>query len=194
MKRVCDKLKALDIDGIICPFTEEIFVPAMNEVLGTDYKMSDIDQNAWGYTDVFNITKEEEAKVWNSYFLVSYMMKAKPIQRGLELIQSYEENGFDYCFITSRASHNNNDRSKTIRSVTRQWIKEFTGSEKEVYFKRSHSKHWKALELGVNTMFEDNPETVRLLAMSGIYVFMPKYKYNEMIEESELVLPIENWM
>lgn len=187
-------MKALDIDGIICPFTEEVFVKAMNEVLGTELSMRDDEQSSWSYSESFSISEKDEIKVWTSEALLKYASLSKAIPKGLALVNGYEQVGLDYCFITSRASYYETRRAKRIREITKTWIKEVVGSDKEIYFINGNRKHIKAKELGVYSMYEDNPTTVKLLAESGVYVFMPKYYYNENVELNDFIIPVENWL
>jgi uncharacterized HAD superfamily protein len=187
-------MKALDIDGIVCSFTDEIFIPAMNEVLGTEFVPYTVPVTDWDYTKVFGITKEQEQSVWSSHVLLMFMCIATPTIRGLKLIEDYHNNNLDYCFITSRASSIDDERSDIIKRITKLWVKSALGSDAEVYFMNAHNKHVLAKKLGVTDMFEDNPDTVRLLVNEDILVFMPVYEYNKDVGEHELIRPMENWI
>jgi hypothetical protein len=192
--RTLDTMRALDIDGIVCSFTDEIFIPAMNDILGTEFVPYSVPVTDWDYTKVFGITKEQEQAVWNSDVLLLFMCVAAPTVRGLELIEAYHNNNIDYCFITSRSASIDNKRSDIIKKITRLWVKIALNSKADVYFISAQKKHELAKTLGVTEMFEDNPDTVRLLVNEDILVFMPVYEYNKDVEVHELIYRMEDWV
>jgi hypothetical protein len=185
---------ALDIDGIVCPFASGVWVPAMNKTLHKNIEIvGEGDTNTLDFSTRFNLTKKEVGYVWGSRHLLDYMRSVRPIPRGFTIVRGLENRKEDYCFITSRGSHNDSERSLLIRDITIKWVKEELYSNAPVYFERKLEKQVKAVELGVTTMWEDHPETMVLLADNNIDVFSPLYGYNEHVKHDRIIL-IEDWV
>jgi uncharacterized HAD superfamily protein len=181
---------ALDIDGVVCDFNKDIFLPVARRVLNR--QIDEVPVNDYHFRKLYGITKEEEQRVWDSEWLLYYMERATPIVRAITLLNTLERAGEDHCFITARGTHQEDPQWSAFRHVTGKWMRETVGSFMFVYYVKPENKVHTAVEIGVTQMWEDHPDTAIALADAGIEVFMPAFGYNCGVQH-ENVHRMEGW-
>lgn len=145
---------AIDIDGVVVDFTNQVFVPTLNTVCGLD-----IDPNyhpdQWSFNPGL-CTEDQERKAWESPNLHVNLAKARPLPQALALFRSVQSLS---TFITSRGIHAPyEDQNVLTQGITREWLTSY-GLTAPVMFVPSHEKADVACAMGITTAFEDHPQT-----------------------------------
>lgn len=140
---------ALDIDGVITDFTNQVFVPTFNALHGTSHPKN-YRPEQWELGVEFS-AKEERDAVWKSPELLHFLALAKPLPHALSYAKTLSQCS---VFITSRGF---GESGAEIRSLTIRWLRDL-GLTQKIHFAHAKDKVSVAQALGCTTAWEDHPD------------------------------------
>lgn len=180
-------MKCYDIDGVLCDWTRDVFLPAGERVLGRPLEQSS--EDSYDLCENLGITAAECRRIWDSNELRWAMLDAPLMNNRVGHILDSPE---DHCFITARGT-DGHPADQLFRVITRRWLRrQFPGDLSPIHFVPAEQKVALALELGVRSAWEDHPNTALAMAEAGIRVRMPLYGYNRHLEH-RLITRVEGW-
>lgn len=176
---------AWDIDGVLCNFVRDVYIPTANQLFNKNYPVDYIPKEWNLYKGL--TTEDEDAQIWASPLLNRYILTAKPIKKTLRMI----EVSTHPIFVTSRGTYASGALRDDARSATEEWLHSIGLAHVPLHFVKSDKKVEFAMRHGVTTAWEDKPETVLDYADHGIVTFMPLYEYNRDVPIHEGVVRVE---
>lgn len=176
----------LDIDGIILDFERTM------RTFAELYDLLILKKNGVTHPEEFDYLKrydwtEEERKEFINKFLVYATIHSTPlIPLVSEMIEIFKCEGYSYEFITARG---------LLKSETKDAVTEV--------FKRNNlpveNIHWgvkdkvkACLNLGIDVMIEDKPDTCKKLRESNIRTLFFRDKDSEVLDEDEYLKEVSN--
>ena len=155
----------LDIDGVILDFERTMRCYAEIYDLLILKKNGVRKENEFDYLKRYDWTPEERKNFINDYLVYVTLNKTALMPLVKEMLEFFEIEGYDYCFITARGLIKEETKLAVIEVFKRYGI-----PTDKIYF-AVRDKVSKCRKLGIDLMIEDNPYTCReLVNLSLIHI------------------------
>lgn len=176
----------IDIDGVILDFERTMRTYAEMYDLLILRKKGVVNDKEFDYLKRYEWSKDEREKFINDYLLYATINATPLIPLIKEMLEFFEIEGLEYYFITARG---------LIKEETKEAVKlvfeKNNISTDNIYF-GVKDKVAKCLELGINLMIEDNPNTCKLLVMNNIMTLYFRDKNSEILTSNKYLLEVSN--
>ena len=176
----------LDIDGVILDFERTMRCYAEVYDLLILRKNGVRKENEFDYLKRYDWTPEERKNFINDYLVYVTLNKTALMPLVKEMLEFFEIEGYDYCFITARGLIKEETKLAVIEVFKRYGI-----PTDKIYF-AVRGKVSKCRKLGIDLMIEDNPLTCRELVNNKIKTLYYRDKDNEKLENSAYLKEVSN--
>ena len=176
----------LDIDGVILDFERTMRCYAEVYDLLILRKNGVRKENEFDYLKRYDWTPEERKNFINDYLMYATLNKTALMPLVKEMLEFFEIEGYDYCFITARGLIKEETKLAVIEVFRRYGI-----PTDKIYF-AVRDKVSKCRKLGIDLMIEDNPLTCRELVNNKIKTLYYRDKDNEKLENSAYLKEVSN--
>lgn len=176
----------LDIDGVILDFERtmrtyaELYDLLILRKNGVKYK------NQFDYLRRYDWTEEEKKNFIDNYLIYATKNSTPLIPLVKEMLELFELEGYEFVFITARGLLKKETKEAVIEVFNKNNI-----PINNIYWKVK-DKVSKCIELGINIMVEDNPNTCKLLSNNKIKTLYFRDKDNEKILNNEFLTEVSN--
>lgn len=168
-------LVGIDIDGIILDF--ERTMRSIAEIYDTlILNKNGVVNDEFNYLKRYDWTEEERKNFIDDYLVYATLNLTPFIPLAKEMLKIFDVEGIKYVFITARGSL----KKDTIDAVKEVFRNNGIDTDK-IYFGVT-DKVSKCIELGVDYMIEDNPDTVDKLISNKINTIYFRDKDSRVIE------------
>lgn len=176
----------LDIDGVILDFERTMRCYAEVYDLLILRKNGVRKENEFDYLKRYDWTPEERKNFINDYLVYVTLNKTALMPLVKEMLEFFEIEGYDYCFITARGLIKEETKLAVIEVFKRYGI-----PTDKIYF-AVRDKVSKCRKLGIDLMIEDNPYTCRELVNNKIKTLYYRDKDIEKLENSAYLKEVSN--
>lgn len=176
----------LDIDGVILDFERTMRCYAEVYDLLILRKNGVQNRDEFDYLKRYDWTPEERKEFVNDYLVYATLNKTALMPLVKEMLEFFEAEGYDYCFITARGLIKEETKLAVIEVFKRYDI-----PTDKIYF-AVRDKASKCKELGIDLMIEDNPLTCKELVNNKIKTLYYRDKDNEKLENSACLKEVSN--
>lgn len=176
----------LDIDGVILDFERTMRCYAEIYDLLILKKNGVRKENEFDYLKRYDWTLEERKNFINDYLVYVTLNKTALMPLVKEMLEFFEIEGYDYCFITARGLIKEETKLAVIELFKRYGI-----PTDKIYF-AVRDKVSKCRKLGIDLMIEDNPYTCRELVNNKIKTLYYRDKDIEKLENSAYLKEVSN--
>lgn len=176
----------LDIDGIILDFERTMRSYAELYDLLILEKNGKVDTACFDYLKRYDWTQEEREKFVNDYLVYATINSTPLIPLVKEMLSLFEIEGLSYTFITARGLIREETKEAVIDVFRRNNI-----PTDNIYW-GVKDKVSKCIELGIDVMIEDNPNTCKQLKDNKIKTVYFRDKDNEKITEDDYLVEVSN--
>lgn len=176
----------LDIDGVILDFERTMRCYAEVYDLLVLKKNGVQKENEFDYLKRYDWTPEERKNFINDYLVYVTLNKTALMPLVKEMLEFFEIEGYDYCFITARGLIKEETKLAIIEVFKRYGI-----PTDKIYF-AVRDKVSKCRKLGIDLMIEDNPYTCRELVNNKVKTLYYRDKDNLVLENSDYLKEVSN--
>lgn len=176
----------LDIDGVILDFERTMRCYAEVYDLLVLKKNGVRKENEFDYLKRYDWTPEERKNFINDYLVYVTLNKTALMPLVKEMLEFFEIEGYDYCFITARGLIKEETKLAVIELFKRYGI-----PTDKIYF-AVRDKVFECRKLEIDLMIEDNPYTCRELVNNKIKTLYYRDKDIEKLENSAYLKEVSN--
>ncbi len=176
----------LDIDGVILDFERTMRCYAEVYDLLVLRKNGVRKENEFDYLKRYDWTPEERKNFINDYLVYVTLNKTALMPLVKEMLEFFEIEGYDYCFITARGLIKEETKLAVIELFKRYGI-----PTDKIYF-AVRDKVFECRKLEIDLMIEDNPYTCRELVNNKIKTLYYRDKDIEKLENSAYLKEVSN--
>lgn len=176
----------IDIDGVILDFERTMRTYAEMYDLLILRKRGIVNSEEFDYLKRYDWTEEERKKFIDDYLVYATINSTPLIPLVKEMLELFEIEGIEYYFITARGLIKEETKKAVMKVFERNNI-----STDNIYW-GVKDKVSKCLELGIELMIEDNPNTCKLLVMNNIMTLYFRDKDSEILSSNNYLLEVSN--
>ena len=169
----------LDIDGVILDFERTMRCYAEVYDLLLLKKNGVQKENEFDYLKRYDWTPEERKNFINDYLMYATLNKTALMPLVKEMLEFFEIEGYDYCFITARGLIKEETKLAVIEVFKRYGI-----PTDKIYF-AVRDKVSKCRKLGIDLMIEDKVENINNIS-KNIPVICFNARYNKECNEENI--------
>lgn len=175
-----------DIDGVILDFERTMRTYAELYDLLILRKNGIKHKEEFDYLKRYDWTNEERQRFIDEYLVYATLHSTHLLPLVKEMLEIIEIEGYKYEFITARGLL----KSETKEAVIKVFEKNNIPTDKIYWGVKDKVK--KCIELGIDIMIEDKPDTCKKLSLNNIKTLYLRDKGNEILLENEFLKEVSN--
>ena len=163
------------------------------------FEREPVNPDGYSLEEIFDVSDIPKFKLYTKAFkiYINYCENEKPRENTSEVINSLQQENFEFHSITARKfATNTGALGKMARNMFQKWLKKNNISFSSLQFcseeRSPEDKLLACKKLSVDAMIEDKPEVALYLAKNGIKVVMVEAPYNLSVEH-ENIIHVKDW-